>query len=615
MILMNKLKCGIEIHQRLVGRGEKLFCSCPSEFSEDAKPLYEVIRRQHTVVSELGETDAAAQFEALKKKIFVYQVFENDCAVELDEEPPHEMNPYALASVVEICNQLNCKVVDEVQVMRKTVIDGSNTSGFQRTAIVGMNGWLESSQGRVSIQTVCIEEESAGIVSQADDGSGRIVYRLDRLGVPLVEIATGPEIVSGKHCLEVAKKVGDMMRNAEAIENGIASNKEIAQRGIGTIRQDLNVSVEGGARVEIKGAQQLGLLEEWVESEANRQKKMLEVYEEIVGKKAEPASEKEIIDLTDAFTGTQCGLISKGVSAGAKVLGMRMKHFAGILGKEVQKERRFGSELSDYAKAAGVKGIIHSDEDLAKYKISEGEVAKLREKLKVEGTDAFVLVVEKEKIAHEALKRVIARAKVLSIPGETRRALPNGSSAYMRPIPGRARMYPETDIPPALPANIFRKGVTKVEVRIISSEEIKKELIHLLKNEQMADRILKGRNLFMFQRLADEFEPMVVATTLEETLVALRREGVEFEEVKEVVGSALELYKKEKIVKAAIPDVLRAIAKGETVEGAAKKFARIKEKELEKLAKEKNYDVGAIMREFRLNIDASELQEILKKKK
>jgi len=202
-----KLKCGIEIHQRLATR--KLFCKCPSELGMDAKPLAAIARKQHAVMSELGEVDRAAQFEYLKGRTFIYEIYPNCCEVELDEAPPLPLNSEALEIALEVCAALHAEIVDEVQVMRKTVIDGSNTSGFQRTALIGLNGWAETSAGRVSIPTISLEEESAGIVREEN---GKITYRLDRLGIPLIEIGTGPEIVSPAHAREVAEKIGTILR-------------------------------------------------------------------------------------------------------------------------------------------------------------------------------------------------------------------------------------------------------------------------------------------------------------------------------------------------------------------------------------------------------------------
>src|SRR3989338_6175242 len=236
------MKYGLEIHQRF--DTNKLFCSCPSKLSENEPADLVIQRRLHPVFSELGEFDKAALAEFARDRVYEYSVYDKcNCLVEIDEEPPHRINQEALAIALEIAMHLNAKPVDEVHVMRKIVIDGSNTSGFQRTAIIAVNGYLETSRGRVVIPQIAIEEECCGIIESNDK---KISYRLDRLGIPLVEISTDPDIKEGQHLLEVAEKIGMILR---------ATGK--VARGLGTIRQDVNVSIEGCARVEIKGAQDL----------------------------------------------------------------------------------------------------------------------------------------------------------------------------------------------------------------------------------------------------------------------------------------------------------------------------------------------------------------------
>ncbi|MBU3896967.1 MAG: Glu-tRNA(Gln) amidotransferase subunit GatE [Nanoarchaeota archaeon] len=249
-------KCGIEIHNRLTTK-HKLFCNCPPKFSEQ-KPVKIIKRKLRPVAGEMGKVDIAATYEYLKGKTFNYQVFsDTSCLVECDEEPPHELNSEALTIALQICKLLRAKIPEEIHIMRKTVIDGSNTSGFQRTALVGTNGTLDTSKGPVRIANICLEEESCGIVEKNDT---IITYRLDRLGIPLIEIGTEPDIKDPEHAKEVAEKLGMIVRSTGK-----------SQRGIGVIRQDINVSVKGGKRVEIKGFQDLDMIPKVIDFEINRQ--------------------------------------------------------------------------------------------------------------------------------------------------------------------------------------------------------------------------------------------------------------------------------------------------------------------------------------------------------
>ena len=252
-----KMKAGLEIHQQL-GTRRKLFCGCSTAMAE-REPVMEIQRKLHPVASELGEVDVAVQFEYLRDRVFNYQVFHGEtCLVETDDEPPHELNQEALRIALQIALLLNCEIPNEIHVMRKTVIDGSNTSGFQRTAIVGLNGYLKYKGKGVEITHVALEEDAAAIVEQKDGG---VVYRLNRLGVPLVEIGTG--ILSGfepEEVQEIAYLIGIVCRSTKRVKHGI-----------GSIRQDINVSIMNGPRVEIKGVQDLGMIAKIVEKEAERQ--------------------------------------------------------------------------------------------------------------------------------------------------------------------------------------------------------------------------------------------------------------------------------------------------------------------------------------------------------
>ena len=258
-------KCGLEIHQQL--EGHKLFCNCPCIIKDD-KPDFEVKRNLRVSASELGEFDPAALYELQKGKYFVYQGYNDvNCLIELDEEPPKELNKTALNIALQVALLLNAKPVDVIQFMRKIVIDGSNVSGFQRTALVAINGYIETSEGKISISSICLEEESA---KKIEDKESYRVYNISRLGIPLIEIATGPEIKSAEGAKEAAEKIGMVLRSVKGVK-----------RGLGSIRQDINLSVKGQSRVEIKGFQDLRSIPKVVEYEVNRQLELLNKNEKL----------------------------------------------------------------------------------------------------------------------------------------------------------------------------------------------------------------------------------------------------------------------------------------------------------------------------------------------
>ncbi|MBI2629713.1 Glu-tRNA(Gln) amidotransferase subunit GatE [Candidatus Pacearchaeota archaeon] len=266
-----QIKSGLEIHQQL--DTGKLFCSCPSILRKD-NPDYKIERKLHIIAGESGEIDSAVKHEAAKEKTFVYECYrDNDCLVDLDEEPPHMINEEALKIAIQISLLLNCEIIQNTQVMRKTVIDGSNVSGFQRTVLIAKNGYVETSFGKVGIKSLLLEEDAAR-PSNSDEDSEREnvkVYKLDRLGIPLVEIATNPDIKNPEQAKEAALHIGEILRACKV------------KRGLGTIRQDVNVSVsvdgKWGERVEIKGVQEPDLIIKTIETETERQKKLVKKNE------------------------------------------------------------------------------------------------------------------------------------------------------------------------------------------------------------------------------------------------------------------------------------------------------------------------------------------------
>lgn len=270
-----EFKCGLEIHQQLETR--KLFCNCPSLVNDPNHIDVKVIRRLRPTIGETGEIDIAAKHEFEKGKFFVYEACStSSCLVELDEEPPHPVNKEALQVALQVAKALNADIVDEIQVMRKVVIDGSNTTGFQRTALIARNGFVETSKGKVRIPIICLEEEAAKRIKE-DEIS--VTFRLDRLGVPLIEIATEPDIIDPDHAKETAEKLGMILRSTGKVK-----------RGIGSIRQDINMSIKNGPRTEIKGFQDLKSIPKVIDNEIKRQLSLLKKGEKVKKevRKAEP---------------------------------------------------------------------------------------------------------------------------------------------------------------------------------------------------------------------------------------------------------------------------------------------------------------------------------------
>ncbi|MBS3058016.1 MAG: Glu-tRNA(Gln) amidotransferase subunit GatE [Candidatus Diapherotrites archaeon] len=553
---MPKLKCGLEVHQQL--ETGKLFCRCPS-FLRDDKPEFAVERKLRAVASELGEYDAAA-LEAMQKNYsFVYEGFkENTCLVELDESPPQKIDSEALKTVLKIALLANSKILDEIFIMRKAVVDGSNTSGFQRTALVSIGGELRISENKkIGIQTICLEEDAAR-PSKKDEEGRKIYYRLDRLGIPLIELATAPEITSPKEAKEVALAIGRLFR--------ITCK---AMRGLGTIRQDLNISIEGGARVEIKGCQDLELIEEIVKREMQRQERLLEAKSEMLKRKLteNDFSQMQTQEISELFKNSAGKLVK-----GKKIYGAMIPKLKGLLGMELQPERRLGSELSDQVKAkAGLKGLLHSDE-LPAFGITEQEKKAVAESLEVKENDAFIMVIGEEENAKKAFKAVSERLKqaLQGVPEETRNALENGNSEYSRPLPGGARMYPETDLESI---KVEKKALEKLrkELPLWPEERLRLYTEKFKLSKQLAEKMVLDNYACFFEELAEKgFDATSTAVLLLEGLTKISREGAETEKLTEQhIEEALQLLKQKKLTKETVLEFLKLRSKNLTIPAAS----------------------------------------------
>ncbi|MFH1917900.1 MAG: Glu-tRNA(Gln) amidotransferase subunit GatE [Nanoarchaeota archaeon] len=475
-----KFKCGLEIHQQLDTK--KLFCNCPSVLRKD-EPDFEVRRKLHAVAGESGKIDEAAAHEASLGKEFVYQGYNTTCLVELDEEPPHEINQEALKIAMQIAFLMNMKIIPITQIMRKTVIDGSNTSGFQRTVLIARDGWIETEHGKVRIESLFLEEDAARTVSKDD---GESVYRLDRLGIPLVEVVTAPDVKTPEQAKEVALQIGEILRSVKV------------KRGLGTIRQDVNVSIRGENRVEIKGMQDMKIFVKAIENEIERQVK-----------------------------------------------------------------------LSDDNTLKGTRNPVGM---------------------------------------------------------EVRNVLPDATTIFMRPLPGSARMYPETDLPLL---KISRNLINEVKNDL---PKLRKEVERELEKKGLSHEMIK---LLFQQNKFDEFKelleivsnPQLVAKIL---LVFPReiasKEKISVEKVEEILHKdilthVLENLKKKKISESQIKHVLERIVNGENYNKAVKfrkeSIHGVEEKIMNLIKdkpglSEKAY-MGLVMKEFRGKIDGKVLMEIIGK--
>ncbi|MDR2866113.1 MAG: Glu-tRNA(Gln) amidotransferase subunit GatE [Methanomassiliicoccaceae archaeon] len=606
--------CGIEIHQQLDTK--KLFCSCDSELSEESTSTY--LRRLRPMAGESGITDRAALAESKKQLSYRYQTpAKVSCLVELDEEPPNNVNEDALDVALTFAAMADATIFDEIYFMRKIVVDGSGPGGYQRTAMVAKDGRIKVNGKEIVIESVCLEEDSSRKIEEKD---GEITYRLDRLSIPLIEIATGPDIRTPEEAMEVALRIGTMLRATKRVK-----------RGIGTIREDINISLPGSRRTEIKGAQELRLLPTYVENEVQRHTMLLVIKDILAERKV--CIDETMIDVTDIFKDCPSKVIRSALSDKGKVLAVRLHGFAGVLNGDSGR-LRLGAEMAQRARTKGVKGIFHSDE-LPAYGIEEEYVSRTKEALSMKGEhDAFVLCAEREGKAKAALEAVTERAKeaLTGVPEETRDPQPDGTSRYMRPLPGAARMYPETDIPPILMTEEKLKQIYNNLPEL--PENITKRLISKYGiNAQQADQIVRQGNEDIFEKIAkDKALISAAAATFLGTFTEMEREGIDVNAISE--KDILDIFSSLKagnFAKEALPSLFREIAKGTPVSDAVSKLgvgamseseaAKIIAKivtERENFVKEKGMGsvgplMGPVMEALRGKLDGKKMNDLLTK--
>lgn len=515
--VQDKLKVGLEIHQQLDSKN-KLFCNC--KITDSTQYDFTFNRNLRPTQSEMGSYDQAALFESKKIKTVKYQSSKNsNCLIESDEEPPLMENREALEIVLSVSLALHCTIEDELHVMRKIVIDGSNTTGFQRTILVGRNGFLDVDGVRVGVQSICLEEDAARIINEQDRYGEEVnkIYSLDRLGIPLIEIALDPISNSPAFVTNVAQTVGRLLRSTKKVS-----------RGLGSIRQDVNISMNDGSVVEVKGVQQLSQLALVIEYETKRQDGLNQIAKELKGRNIDESRIMDnATDVTDLIKRSSSKVVKKILSDENRFMAFVLRGFRGILSFEPYPGIRLGREFADLVKSYGIGGIFHSDE-LPNYGISSEDVQSISSELKMEKNDAFVLIGGSTKSLNTVLIELSNRIKrsFSGVVPETRSARLDGVTVFSRPRPGSARMYPETDIPYiSIDDNWVRelsKNIPK-PWNLVVDQICKKYGI----NRTLAENIFDSRYFSLFEKIISKtsINPSFVISKLTEDLVSLEREG------------------------------------------------------------------------------------------
>jgi len=546
------LKCGLEIHQQLLTE-KKLFCRCRAVLHRD-EPSAVILRHMRPTLSELGEYDGTALMEFKTKKNVIYQLYDDTvCTYEMDDTPPFRLNQQALDIALEVSLLLNCSIVDEIHISRKQYLDGSIPTGFQRTGIIGIEGWIPYKNRKIRIIQLGLEEDACREIS---DVGHKIIFKTDRLSIPLVEVVTYPDILTPAEAGEVANLIGRLLRSTGKV-----------RRGMGSIRQDVNVSIDGGTRVELKGVPKLQYIAKAVANEARRQKALLDIRDELrLRGISERTFQSEYQDVTSIFKNSGCERFKEVIKNKGKIYGIVLRVFAGIFDKPTQPGKTFGDEIAGRVRVIACQdvmpNIVYSNH-FEEFSLSSEEINHLETLFNAKSTDTIVLVWGDEADVKTAVEEIKIRAvdATIGVPSETRQVFSDGTNDFERILPGPNRMYPDTDSPPAPILEEHLEHIRKVLPERIWDCEKRLEKLRL--PEPLVKSISISRNLKVFNKIVEKLDvnPMLVAVTLEEKLKWLRRKGKNVDLISdESVYQLFEMLSKNKFSKEAIPAILEFLA-------------------------------------------------------
>jgi glutamyl-tRNA(Gln) amidotransferase subunit E len=509
------LRCGLEIHRQLLTR-TKLFCRCPAgKYSSDYDA--EILRHMRPTLSELGEYDGTALMEKKTRKNIYYRIHRDTvCTYEFDDTPPFFMADDALDAAIEMALLLRLNLVSELHIARKQYLDGSIPTGFQRTTILGVDGWIPYQNRRIGIRQLGLEEDACREVS--DVGHDR-VYLTDRLGMPLIEVVTEPDMRTPQEAAEVAQIIRRLCRTTGRIRTGY-----------GTVRQDVNVSITGGTRVEIKGVPQIGRIPRLIYNEARRQSSLLHIRAKLKRRGVTADSlDYAAEDVTRVMSNTRYEPLRFALDQDHRVKCVALRHFAGLLNEPTQEQTTFAKEFSDRIRVIAcltrLPNMVHSD--AASESLYGRDWQRLRKRMDAHNDDALILVWGDEADAHTAVGEIILRAReaATGIPSDTRQALKDGTTGFERVLPGADRMYPDTDLPPvAIPEERVQR-IRKDLPSYVWDRDLQLEAMGLPADISKALSVSPRFGLFC--RVVEEhaIDPTFAAVVLCQRLKALRRAG------------------------------------------------------------------------------------------
>jgi len=504
--------------------------------------------------------------------------------------------------VLEVAKFFKMNIVDKVSFMRKIVIDGSNTSGFQRTALIGTGGCIE--ENNVNLSSICLEEDSCKIIKQENsNGINKKIYDLSRLGIPLIELATEPDIKTPDQAKEVAEFIGMVLRSTGKVK-----------RGLGTIRQDVNVSIKNGVRVEIKGAQQLDMIPTLIINEILRQDNLNNIYSEL-RKRHIVISKSNMI--TDLLKNTTSKILRKSLDNNGIIIGIKITNIKGFFKLNIQPDKRFGTEIAGRVKPLGVKGLFHSDE-LPNYGVTQKEVDLIKKELECLEDDGFIIIADEKDKAISAINEVKQFLTDLKLAKEVRQALPDGTTKFLRPMPGSARMYPETDVPSFEINSELLDSLPKIVLLTQKYKELESK--YNISLSQGKEFLKEGFDLEKLSLLYSNLSPkFIVEFLINYPKDIKKRYGVECD-VKKYYKEILQKINDDIISKDAGFEVLLLMSQDLSVD--YEQFKAISEDKIEKIIKsviDKNKDapfnalMGLSMKELKGKTDGKVVNKILNK--
>jgi len=546
------LRCGLEIHQQLLTE-KKLFCRCKAVLHRDT-PSAVILRHMRPTLSELGEYDGTALMEFKTKKNVIYQLYNDTvCTYEMDDTPPFRLNYQALDIALEVALLLNFSIVDEIHISRKQYLDGSIPTGFQRTGIVGVEGWIPYKDRKIRLIQLGLEEDACREIS---DVGHQIVFKTDRLSIPLVEVVTHPDIQTPTEAGEVASLIGRLLRSTGKV-----------RRGLGSVRQDINVSIKGSTRIELKGISKLQYIPKAVAYEAQRQKALLDIRDELrLRGITEKTFQSEQKDVTSLLKHTRCKRFKEILKNKGKIYGIILHGFGGIFDIQTHAGKTFSDEIAGRVRVIACLDVmpnIVSNTSFQEFGLLAKEIRSLETLFDVKSTDTLVLVWGSEDDVKTAVKEIKIRAgeATSGVPSETRQVFPDGTNDFERILPGPNRMYPDTDTPPT---PISEKSLETIKKRMPEPLwECEKRLDALGLPKSLVLSLSISKNLQLFDRITRtlEIHPLLVAVTLEDTLKSLKRKGKNIQVLsEETLYLVFKMLSEKEFSKEALPIILAFLA-------------------------------------------------------